>query len=117
MQTLITVRDALIYWRRLCVIYGDFNLTASAWWKNEIIIKRIKFLEEKLNKSSTILTTNYNPNYKKVYDKFKQQGIITENLKIDNIYDWLADYKLLENQKRSHYCTEDQRKPQLKYLG
>ncbi|ARJ12181.1 glycosyltransferase [Staphylococcus lugdunensis] len=67
--------------------------------RTKSLLKRIKFLEEKLNKSSTILTTNYNPNYKKVYDKFKQQGIITENLKIDNIYDWLADYKLLEKPK------------------
>ena len=45
---------------------------------------------------STILTTNYNANYKNVYRIFRNKELITENTKLDNLYDWLANYNLLE---------------------
>lgn len=57
---------------------------------------RTKFLDKELNIPSTILTTNYNPNYNDVYKLFLKEGKVTSNIKYENIYDWLADYKLLK---------------------
>ena len=44
-----------------------------------------------------ILTTNYNANYNEVYQKFEENQLITKNTQIENIYDWLSDFKLLFN--------------------
>ncbi|MCC3716373.1 MULTISPECIES: hypothetical protein [Staphylococcus] len=60
------------------------------------MLHRVKFLETQLGEISTILTTNYNANYKNVYRIFRNKELITENTKLDNLYDWLANYNLLE---------------------
>ena len=63
--------------------------------RTKSLLGRIKFLDEELGVPSTILTTNYNPNYNDVYESFLKEEKVTENIKYENIYDWLANYKLL----------------------
>ena len=63
--------------------------------RTKSLLERSKFLDQALNIPTTILTTNYNANYNDVYRKFLTEGKVTENIRYDNIYDWLADYKLL----------------------
>ncbi|MDT4050304.1 glycosyl transferase family 1, partial [Staphylococcus arlettae] len=63
--------------------------------RTKSLLERSKFLDQALNIPTTILTTNYNANYNDVYSKFLEEGKVTENIRYDNIYDWLADYKLL----------------------
>lgn len=64
--------------------------------RTKSLLHRVKFLETQLGEISTILTTNYNANYKNVYRIFRNKELITENTKLDNLYDWLANYNLLE---------------------
>ena len=64
--------------------------------RTKSLLHRIQFLETQLGQTSTILTTNYNANYKNVYRIFRNKKLITDNTVIENIYDWLANYKLLE---------------------
>lgn len=63
--------------------------------RTKSLLERSKFLDQALNIPTTILTTNYNANYNDVYSKFLEEGKVTDNIRYDNIYDWLADYKLL----------------------
>lgn len=64
--------------------------------RTKALLNRIKFLEENLQQQSTILTTNYNANYKNIYRIFREKGLITNSTKLENIYDWLANHRLLE---------------------
>ncbi|WP_237714361.1 hypothetical protein [Mammaliicoccus lentus] len=41
--------------------------------RTKSLLYRIKFLEEKLNESTIIHTTNYNPDYLNVYENFKKK--------------------------------------------
>lgn len=65
--------------------------------RTKSLLTRSKFLDQTLNISTTILTTNYNANYNDVYRKFLAEGKVTKNIRYENIYDWLADYKLLSS--------------------
>ncbi|MCE5090620.1 glycosyltransferase [Staphylococcus devriesei] len=85
--------------------------------RTKALLYRIKFLEEKLNEPSTILTTNYNANYKNVYKIFRRKGFITDNLKLDNMYDWLANYKLLEEPTTPSFVDKVAIKSKIKVLG
>lgn len=38
--------------------------------RTKALLKRIKFLDEEMNIVNKIYTTNYNANYKEVYDEF-----------------------------------------------
>ena len=63
--------------------------------RTKALLKRIKFLDEEMNIVNKIYTTNYNANYKEVYDEFLKKGFVTKNTEYENLYDWLSDFKLL----------------------
>lgn len=63
--------------------------------RTKSLLKRVKLLDNEMNIHNKILTTNYNVNYQKVYKKFLNTQTITENTKLENIYDWLSDFRLL----------------------
>nr|WP_272106670.1 glycosyltransferase [Staphylococcus sp. NRL 22/194] len=67
--------------------------------RTKSLLSRIKFLDEELNITSKILTTNYNANYQEVYQKFLEEGKVTANTEYENIYDWLSGYKVLNTVK------------------
>ncbi|GGI40677.1 glycosyl transferase family 1 [Mammaliicoccus stepanovicii] len=80
--------------------------------RTKSLLNRIKFLEESLGEENAIFTTNYNPNYLSVYDSFEKRHIISENLKIYNMYEWLSNHNLFEKtRKKRHYLK---RKEELK---
>ncbi len=62
--------------------------------RTKSLLSRIKLLQTELGIESTILTTNYNIDYPDIYKNFKSIGTLHENTKIENIYEWLSDYKL-----------------------
>lgn len=58
--------------------------------RTKSLLSRIKFLENKLDYKHTILTTNYNPNYPKIEERFIDRGIMNETCKHINIYEWIS---------------------------
>lgn len=84
--------------------------------RTKSLLHRVKFLETQLGEISTILTTNYNANYKNVYRIFRNKELITENTKLDNLYDWLANYNLLEELLNPNYLESYQFKLKLRYV-
>ncbi|WP_323702630.1 glycosyltransferase [Mammaliicoccus sp. Dog046] len=83
------------------------TLPAIHGGRTKSLLARIKFLEEHLNEQSTIITTNYNPHYLYVYDELKERGLISDNVVIENIYDWLSGNQLLEEPKVSTWFKKD----------
>ena len=63
--------------------------------RTKSLLTRIRFLDKEMGIHNKILTTNYNANYNEVYQKFEENQLITKNTQIENIYDWLSDFKLL----------------------
>lgn len=63
--------------------------------RTKALLNRIKLIDQALNINTTILTTNYNANYNDIYKSYLEDEKITTNTYFENIYDWLADYKLL----------------------
>nr|WP_263313447.1 glycosyltransferase [Mammaliicoccus sp. Marseille-Q6498] len=83
--------------------------------RTKALLNRIKFFEESLNEYSVIHTTNYNPNYLSVYESFKERGIISENVKIYNIYNWLSGNKHLEPNTKDRFYNKSIKEPKVPY--
>lgn len=66
--------------------------------RTKALLKRIKLYNNDLNIAQNILTTNYNPNYSTVYKSFIDNNILDKDTHIINIYDWLSDFKLLNEE-------------------
>lgn len=62
--------------------------------RTKALLRRIAFLQEEENINQTILTTNYNPDYPHVLETFKARGILKDETKVINIYDWLSGFQL-----------------------
>lgn len=67
--------------------------------RTKALLSRIKLIDSELGIKSKILTTNYNANYPSVYEKFINEGKVTEHTEFENLYDWLSGFKLLETPK------------------
>lgn len=63
--------------------------------RTKSLLKRIDFLDDEFDFEQTILTTNYNPNYTSVYERFYNKKILKENINVINLYDWLSGFHLL----------------------
>lgn len=72
--------------------------------RTKSLLNRIELLRSKLGIKQTILTTNYNSNYPKVYEDFIKRNILHPSTKIINIYDWLSGYNLY---KKPLFHNED----------
>lgn len=72
--------------------------------RTKSLLERIKLYSKELNIRQTILTTNYNPHYENIYNKFINKNILNEDTVILNLYDWLSGFKLLNNNniKKAH---------------
>ncbi|EHJ09171.1 glycosyltransferase [Staphylococcus simiae] len=71
--------------------------------RTKSLLDRIKFLDESLGIENIVLTTNYNINYPDVYQKFLNEGKITQNTKFENIYEWLSNYKIFQKPKNKWF--------------
>ena len=60
--------------------------------RTKFSLKRIDFLDDEFDFEQTILTTNYNPNYTSVYERFYNKKILKENINVINLYDWLSGF-------------------------
>ena len=67
--------------------------------RTKALLSRIKLIDSELGIKSKILTTTYNANYPSVYEKFINEGKVTEHTEFENLYDWLSGFKLLETPK------------------
>ncbi|MCU5745346.1 glycosyltransferase [Staphylococcus sp. SQ8-PEA] len=65
--------------------------------RTQALLRRNLLLNEQLKKKVAILTTNYNANYHRIYEEYLNEGKITEQINIDNMYDWLSGYKLIKS--------------------
>ncbi len=59
--------------------------------RTKSLLRRVQFMEEHIKKKQVILTTNYNPNYPLVLERFRRRGILSSETKVLNIYEWLTD--------------------------
>lgn len=62
--------------------------------RTKSLLKRIQFMENHFQESHTILTTNYNPNYPRVMERFRERQILSEDTKVVNIYEWFTNGKI-----------------------
>lgn len=62
--------------------------------RTKSLLSRIALMEHELGRYSTIVTTNYNANYPKVYEQFRREGKVGNQVKFENIYDWLSGHRL-----------------------
>ena len=62
--------------------------------RTKSLLKRIDFIQDKLKIKQTILTTNYDPNYRNVYQSFEERKILKSSIPIINIYEWLSDFNV-----------------------
>lgn len=65
--------------------------------RTKALLNRIQLMHDDLNETNTILTTNYNPNYYEVIKSFVENNKLNAQIRVENIYDWLSDFKLLYN--------------------
>lgn len=65
--------------------------------RTKALLNRIQLMHNDLNETNTILTTNYNPNYYEVIKSFVENNKLNAQIRVENIYDWLSDFKLLYN--------------------
>ena len=65
--------------------------------RTKALLNRIQLMHNDLNEINTILTTNYNPNYYEVIKSFVENNKLNAQIRVENIYDWLSDFKLLYN--------------------
>lgn len=70
--------------------------------RTKALLNRIKLIDQALSINTTILTTNYNANYNDIYKSYLEDSKITTHTNFENIYDWLADYKLLIEPPTDH---------------
>ena len=63
--------------------------------RTKALLSRIQLMNKELSATNTILTTNYNADYHQVIESFISNGKLGANIKVENVYDWLADYNLL----------------------
>ncbi|HEC2208030.1 TPA: glycosyltransferase [Staphylococcus delphini] len=59
--------------------------------RTKALLKRIMFMEANFDESHIILTTNYNPNYPLVLERFKDRKILSHQTKVLNIYEWYTN--------------------------
>ena len=85
--------------------------------RTKSLLYRIKFLEEKLNESTIIHTTNYNPDYLNVYENFKKRNIISNNLIIRNLYEWLSGNNLLERYNKTSLFSKSPKQTSIEISG
>ena|SRR5699024_5887819 len=71
--------------------------------RTKSLLSRVKLLEEELNVSNTIITTNYNANYLDVYNKFVNENKASHKTNYENIYDWLSGFNLLVKPKSKFF--------------
>ncbi|KOR13113.1 glycosyl transferase family 1 [Staphylococcus carnosus] len=62
--------------------------------RTKALLKRIDFIQDKLKRKQTILTTNYDPNYRDVYQSFEERELLKSTIPIINLYEWLSDYNV-----------------------
>lgn len=62
--------------------------------RTKSLLKRIDFIQDKLKIKQTILTTNYDPNYRNVYQSFEERKILKSSIPIINIYEWLSEFNV-----------------------
>lgn len=80
--------------------------------RTKALLSRIQLMNKELSATNTILTTNYNADYHQVIESFISSGKLGGNIKVENVYDWLADYNLLympnskESKKAKYYKTK-----------
>ncbi|MCD8918259.1 glycosyltransferase [Staphylococcus gallinarum] len=80
--------------------------------RTKALLSRIQLMNKELSATNTILTTNYNADYHQVIESFISNGKLGANIKVENVYDWLADYNLLytpnskERKKAKYYKTK-----------
>lgn len=63
--------------------------------RTKALLERTKKISDILNENFTIITTNYNKNYYKVYNEYIERDLVNSTTEFINIYDYLAnrDYK------------------------
>ncbi|AYU54453.1 glycosyltransferase [Staphylococcus debuckii] len=79
--------------------------------RTKALLKRIDFIQDKLKRKQTILTTNYDPNYRDVYQSFEERGLLKSNIPIINLYEWLSDYNVY-NIRKTKFKKQKIYKPQ-----
>lgn len=85
--------------------------------RTKSLLNRVKFLEEKLNEQSIIHTTNYNPDYLNIYEDFKKRNIISNNLVIRNLYEWLSGNNLLEKHNKTSIFSKSPKQTSIEIHG
>ncbi|WP_086429037.1 glycosyltransferase [Staphylococcus cornubiensis] len=64
--------------------------------RTKSLLKRIQFMENHFQESHMILTTNYNPNYPLIVNRFRERQILSEDTKVMNIYEWFTNGKIYQ---------------------
>ncbi|MDN7241598.1 glycosyltransferase [Planococcus sp. N028] len=66
--------------------------------RTKALIQRTKNLSEHFNLDFTLVTTNYNANYYKVYNHYYEKGYADEKIGFENVYDFFSgrDYQKSE---------------------
>lgn len=67
--------------------------------RTKSLLERIKLMDENLSTYTTILTTNYNPDYPEIYHLFKEKKLVSKKTKFENIYEWLSNYNISKPKK------------------
>ncbi|MCG7339095.1 glycosyltransferase [Staphylococcus sp. ACRSN] len=70
--------------------------------RTKSLLSRVKLMNKELSASNTILTTNYNADYHQVIESFIESGKLGANIKVENVYDWLAGNNLLYEPNAKH---------------
>lgn len=79
------------------------TLPAEFAGRTKALLKRTRILSEQAHIPATIISTNYNPNYNGVYKLYYKTGYVPKQVKMLNIYDFLAkrtyDVREIEHSK------------------